>query len=62
MYIFYFLKRPKYTACQSTESFKMSSAKISEADMAIVITSARSASQTVDNSGVSCPSTQCEEL
>ena len=41
--------------------FQMSSANISEADTAAVITSAHSASETVDN-GVSCPSTLCEEL
>lgn len=39
--------------------FQMSSANISEADIATVIASAHSARYTVDN-GVSCPSTQCE--
>lgn len=37
----------------------MSSAGTSEIDMAIVITFARSTGQTVDNSGVSRPFTQC---
>lgn len=66
MCIFHFLRRPKCTVCRGIviqiQSFQMSSAEISEADTASVVTSADSASDTVDNSGVSCPSTQCEEL